>query len=65
MVLEKVDQKHMDSISLGKINWERENQVVGVKCFKYFIPFPVLKYNSNSLSIKKSPVELILALDPG
>lgn len=25
--------------------WEKENQVVWVKCFKYFIPYPVLKYS--------------------
>lgn len=36
MVLEKMDQKHMDSISLGKIYGAKENQVVWVKCFKFY-----------------------------
>ena len=54
MVLENMDQKHMGPISLGKIYWEKENQVVWVKCLKYFIPLPVLKCSSNSLSVRKA-----------
>jgi len=61
MVLEKMDPKHMDSISLGELCWEKEKQVVCIKCFKYFIPFSALKGSANSVN-EEHPLELILAL---
>lgn len=33
MVLEKMNQKHMDSISLGKIYWEKETPSVAGQVF--------------------------------
>lgn len=61
MGFEGMDQKHMDSISLGKVYWEMKSHSVG-EVLQVFILFPVLKA-SVTLAVKK-PIRLILALSP-
>lgn len=46
MALKKVDQMHRDSISLGKIYWEKEKPSGGSKMFHVFCSISASKHNS-------------------